>query len=234
MQAGMAELKMSSAWITLIEQRQARDRPHPPPSYPQIKGQVWWNQTWVITMNPAITCKPFPSICWIIPILLQFSPPIPISHQTPPCAVTGSRYAFMYIIITFHISSEIPFPSMVIPRHRSNDGIMQSWQREPPQSYTHNAEQSKHRAKYAKQGGFFTLCHRVIATEAATGVGREFQAGLFPFFGELPQTSLNNLIRHYVKAAWRVLHIHVRQEIKTFSVAFSFLKSHDSTVLSYI
>lgn len=37
-------------------------------------------------------------------------------------------HAYMYIIITFHISSKIPFSSAVILLHRSNGYIMQLWQ----------------------------------------------------------------------------------------------------------
>lgn len=38
----------------------------------------------------------------------------------------------MYIIITFHISSKIPFPSVVILLHRSNGCIMPLWQAQLP------------------------------------------------------------------------------------------------------
>lgn len=41
-------------------------------------------------------------------------------------------YAYMYIIITFHISSKIPFPSVVILLRRSNGCIMPLWQAQLP------------------------------------------------------------------------------------------------------
>lgn len=67
-------------------------------------------------------------------------------------------YAYMYIIITFHISSKIPFPSVVILLRRSNGCIMPLWQAQlppyplpiiqltpppPPLSFSQTAEKSK-------------------------------------------------------------------------------------------
>lgn len=76
----------------------------------------------------------------------------------------------MYIIITFHISSKILFPSVVILLHRSNGCIIQLWQAKLPPyplpiiwhklrtpSFSQTAEQSKQKVKNMQNEGFFTL-----------------------------------------------------------------------------
>lgn len=83
---------------------------------------------------------------------------------------TQKGYAYMYIIITFHISSKIPFPSVVIQLHRSNGSIMPLWQAQlppypspssgmppPPPKLQSDCWTIKVKSKNMQNEGFFTL-----------------------------------------------------------------------------
>lgn len=89
-----------------------------------LKKVLFNHTTIVILLWWKVTLK--------IPNTQQHSCTSPCNENSHSKASIQNKRLCIYVIITFHISLKIPFPSAVILLHRSNGCILQLWQGQPP------------------------------------------------------------------------------------------------------